>query len=75
MEKQALESLAQDLANDVRDSDVKHIVINSEGKSQSISLSEFETLREHLSSLAPDVSVVYQLSLQGLPHLSSDIWP
>ena len=70
MEDHEIESLAQDLVNDVKGSGVNRIVIKSEGKSQSISPVAFEALKERLCTLLPGVSVVYELSKE-LPSKSS----
>ena len=62
MEDHEIESLAQDLANDVKDSGANRIVIHSEGRFHSISPVEFEALKDRLRVLLPHLSVVYQLS-------------
>jgi diacylglycerol kinase family enzyme len=62
MENHEIESLAQDLANDAKESGVNRIVINSEGEAYSLSPYAFEVLKKRLHVLLPDVAVEYQQS-------------
>ena len=61
MRNEEVESLAQDLARDVQESGVTEIVITSEGKLQSMSLSDFDILKVRLSELVPGITVLYKL--------------
>lgn len=61
MRNEEVESLAQDLARDVQESGVTEIVITSEGKLQSMSLSDFDILKVRLSELVPGLTVLYKL--------------
>ena len=54
----AIEQLAQDLLIDIKDRDLKEIIIATDSRLNSISIPDFEELKARLNELAPEVRVV-----------------
>ena len=55
-----IETLAQDLARDVRETKYEEIMIYADGNANSMSKAQFEILGETLALLAPGIPVVYR---------------